>query len=258
VTRLIRAELLKLRTTPGPWIVLGVTLLFTALGIVTAFVVNVGPQNHTEFLAPSTQIRLRRLVGSGFSAGGVWMAAIIGVLCVTTEYRHKVMTTTLLVTPQRVRLLVGKLIAAAIWGLILGIASLVLVAALGLPLFSSQGGNLSDLFHQVPPVVPGLLAAFALLALFGVGFGVLVKNQIGAVLAVLGISFIVEPIIDGVWPWIGKWAPSAAAQAVAGGLTTRNDQSQLLSWWLGAIILIAWSLAPAVIGYFTTFRRDVT
>jgi ABC-2 type transport system permease protein len=256
--RLTRSELLKLRTTWGPWIVLIVTILFTALGIVTAFLIQVGPQNHVEFLAPKTPLRLRRLVGSGFAGGGVWMAAIIGVLCVTTEYRHKVMTTTLLVTPRRVRLLSAKLAASAILGVLLGIASLLLVGALGLPLFASQGGSMSALFDQAPPVVPGLSAAFALLGLFGVGFGVLVKNQIGAVLAVLGISFIVEPIIDGIVPWIGKWLPSAAAQAVAGGLAPRDQAANLLSWWLGAVILVAWSLAPAVIGYFVTFRRDVT
>jgi len=37
VIRVIRAELLKLRTTPGPWVVVGVTVLLTALGIITAF-----------------------------------------------------------------------------------------------------------------------------------------------------------------------------------------------------------------------------
>jgi hypothetical protein len=258
VTRLVRAELLKLRTTPGPWIVLGVTLLFTCLGVVAAFLVTGnGPNASTRFVAPHTVHRLRLLLGAGFAVGGVWMAAVVGVLSVTTEYRHKVMTTTLLVTPQRARLLVGKGIVSVIWGVLLGLASLVVVAAFGIPLLAAEGGSLSALLRQVGPVVPGLLGAFALLALFGVGFGVLVKNQVGAILSVLVLSIILEPILDGLLPSVGRWLPSAASQAVAGGLAARNDLS-LLSWWLGALVLIAWGVVPAVIGYFVSFRRDVT
>jgi hypothetical protein len=32
----------------------------------------------------------------------------------------------------------------------------------------------------------------------------------------------------------------------------------LLSWWLAAIVLAAWGLVPIALGYFTTFKRDVT
>ena len=35
----IRSELFKLRTSPGPWVAGGATLLFTALGIVVVFLV---------------------------------------------------------------------------------------------------------------------------------------------------------------------------------------------------------------------------
>ena len=213
MTRLVRSELLKLRTTPGPWVVLAVTLVFTALGIVLAFLVGgSGPQAHVQFLAPHTVLRLRRLVGAGFTGGGVWMAAIIGVLCITGEYRHKVITTSLLTAPRRPNLLTAKSVASVLWGVALGLASLVLVAAMGIPLLLSQGGSASALLHQVGPVVPGLLGAFALLALFGVGFGALLKNQVAAVLTVLAIAFIIEPIFDGALPSVGRWLPSAASR----------------------------------------------
>jgi hypothetical protein len=32
----------------------------------------------------------------------------------------------------------------------------------------------------------------------------------------------------------------------------------LLSWWLATIVLAGWGLVPIVVGYFTTFRQDVT
>jgi len=267
VTRLVRAELFKLRTTPGPWVVLAATLGFTALGIVAAFLVSKGVvitrggavRRHLEFVAPTTVNRLRRLIGAGFEGGGVWMAAVIGVLGITGEYRHKVMTTTLLAQPVRWRVLVAKSIASVIWGLGLGIASLVIVAAMGVPLFVSQGGALSALSHQVGAVVPGLLGAFALMALLGVGFGSLLQNQVASVLVVLGVALILEPIFDGLVPAAGRWLPSAAAAAVAGGsLATGTAHAQLLAWWLAVIVLVAWGLVPTVLGFFATFSRDVT
>jgi ABC-type transport system involved in multi-copper enzyme maturation permease subunit len=262
VIRLIRSELLKLRTTPGPWVVLAVTLAFTAIGVTLTFLVaHQQPgqqQTHLQFVAPDTITRLRRLVGAAFVFNGEWMAAIIGVLCITGEYRHKVLTTTLLASPKRPNLLVAKGATVAVWGIILGLGSLVMVAAYGLPLLASQGGSISNLLHQVGYVLPGLFGAFVLLALFGLGFGTLLKNQVAAVLAVLAIAFVVEPIIDGLWPWIGRWLPSAATDAVAGHIVGRDSSLNLLSWWLATLVLLGWALAPTVIGYFVTLRRDVT
>jgi ABC-2 type transport system permease protein len=210
------------------------------------------------FVAPTSVYRLRRLVGAGFAVGGVWMSAIVGVLCVTGEYRHKIMTTSLLVEPRRWRLLAAKAIAALIWGLGLAVASLLLVGAMGIPLLKTEGGSVSALFNQAGAVLPGFFAAFALLALFGAGLGTLIKNQIAAVVIILAITFIVEPVFDGLLPQVGRWLPFAASASVAGGLLPNGERAYLLSWWLAAIVLAAWGLVPIVLGYFTTFTRDVT
>ena len=257
----IRSELFKLRTSPGPWVVLGAALLFTVLGIIVVFLVNhpgIGGRHHVSFVAPTSVYRLRRLLGAGFAVGGVWMAAIVGVLCVTGEYRHKVMTTSLLVEPRRWRLLAAKAVASLIWGLGIVVASLLLVGAMGIPLLKTQGGSVSALFNQAGAVLPGFFAAFALLALFGAGLGTLMKNQIAAVVTILAITFIVEPVFDGIFPNVGRWLPFAASAAVAGGLTPAAERVYLLSWWLAAIVLAGWGLVPIVVGYFTTFKQDVT
>jgi len=260
--RVARAELLKLRTTPGPWVVLGVAVALTALGVLGAFVNGGGPHSGPTFRAPHSQLDLRNLIGSGYQAA-LLMAPILGVLCITAEYRHKVITTTLLDTPRREVVLVGKGVASVLWAILMCIASLALVAAMGLPWLSALHGSISALLHQVGPVVPGLFADFALLALFGLGIGILVKNQVAGVLLTIGGTFILEPLIYALFNHLLNvrlnWLPSLAAASVAGGLTPGNGGGRhLLSWWAGALVLLAWGLGPAVIGYFTTFRRDVT
>ena len=269
MSRLVRAELYKLRTTPGPWVCIGVTLLLTALGIITAFIV--GHHGAVHFAAPTTSQELRDLVGAGYEAGVV-MAPVLGVITITTEYRHKVLTATLLVNPRRPEVLTAKAIAAVVWGLFMCVASLVLVAAMGIPLLVVESGSVSALAHQVAPVVPGLLGAYALLAVYGLGIGTLVRNQIGGVILALGLTLVLEPIIVAIFSSLAhmdvNFLPARATQAVAGGLVPRGGAnggtgltlpgSFLLSWWLGAIALFVWGAGTAVIGYFTTFRRDVT
>jgi hypothetical protein len=264
--RVIRAELFKLRTTPGPWVVLIVTLVLTALGIITAFVITVGGKG--MFIAPFTTPQLRELVGAGYGAGTV-MAPIAGVLCITTEYRQKVLTTTLLVTPRREVVIFAKGVASAVWGLLLAIAGLALVAAMGIPLLVTQGGSVTALLRQVGPVVPGLLGAYVLFAIFGLGIGTLLRNQVAAVILTIVAVVILEPIIVALVHSLAhvdlNWLPSRSAAALAGGLTHSGGgggdnagAGPLLSWWLGGLALLGWGVGTAVIGYFTTFRRDVT
>lgn len=262
MTRIFRAEIFKLRTTPGPWVVLIVTLLFTALGIITSFLITQHGKVH--FTAPTSVPDLRSLLGAGYTAGVV-MAPVLGVLCVTSEYRHKVITTTLLVTPRREQVLTAKALAAIVWALFMCVAGLVLVAALGLPLLASEGGSITALLHQVGPVVPGLLAAYALLAAFGIGIGTLVRNQVAGVILTIGIVIVLEPIIvqlvHGVFHVDLNWLPSRSTAAVAELSRSTNNgagDGPLLSWWLGGLALLGWGVGTAVLGYFTTFRRDVT
>ncbi len=264
MTRLVRAEFYKLRTTPGPWVLVGICAVLTGLFLIGIFA---NPHRHTgvgpTFAAPAGVTNLREFLGIGLQVALV-LSPIAVVLCITGEYRHRVLTTTLLVTPRRPDVLVAKAVASMAWGLLLGVTSLVVVAAEGIPWFAATHGTFHALAHQIAPVVPGLLCDFALLALFGVGIGVLVKNQVAGVLLTIGGTLVVETIILALFRHLLhidlNWLPNPAAASLAGGIfgRTGGTNNVLLSWWAGALVLVAWGAIPAVIGYFTTFRRDVT
>lgn len=265
MSNLVRAELFKLRTTPGPWICIAVTVLLTGLGVTTAFIV--AEHGAAHFTAPTTTVGLRRLVGAGYEAGVV-MAPVLGVICITSEHRHRVLTATLLLHPKRAEVITAKVIASVLWGLLLSVASFVMVAAMGIPLLVAEGGSVSAMLHQVGPVVPGIFAAYALLAMYGMGIGTLVKNQIGGVILAIGITLVLEPIIIAIFSSLVhvdvNFLPSRATQAVAGGLIPGGgangaaSPAVLLSWWAGALALIGWGLGTAVLGYYLSFRRDVS
>ncbi|HEX3333618.1 MAG TPA: hypothetical protein VHS57_04710, partial [Acidimicrobiales bacterium] len=62
--------------------------------------------------------------------------------------------------------------------------------------------------------------------------------------------------------------PNAAGAALAGdiaggiggegGIGGRGLGFHLLTWWEGGLAMVAWGIVPLVLGYFTTFDKDVT
>ena len=49
------------------------------------------------------------------------LAPIMGVLCITGEYRHKTITTTLVHTPVRARVLGAKILVTALWAVLIAL-----------------------------------------------------------------------------------------------------------------------------------------
>ena len=131
--------------------------------------------------------------GPGFR--GYLFALLLGTLIVTTEFRHKTVTTSFLVTPRRAAFVAGKLITAAVLGAVLAVILLVATVIGGGITLSAQGGSFSDMVHQIPAVAPGMILVFALFAILGVGVGSVLTNQVAAIIVCLGWFLIVEQII---------------------------------------------------------------
>jgi ABC-2 type transport system permease protein len=266
VINTVRSELLKMRTMPGVWVCFGLVFPLTVLLILAAFAIAGGQPGHT-YLYVHTVNQKRILLGAGWF-GITFLAPVLGVICMTSEYRHKTITSTLVLTPRRDRVLDAKIIVTAWWCALMAVLSLVVVAAVGLPWNAALGGVTSQVVDQLGAVVPGLIAATILLGLFGLGFGTLVKNQVAGILVTIGGTFILEPLLvalaRSIFHYDLNWLPSAAAEALAGTLArggiggNHDATSHLLTWWQGGLAMLAWGLVPLFFGYFTTLRRDVT
>jgi ABC-2 type transport system permease protein len=270
----VRAELLKMRTMPGAWVCFGLAFPLTVLLIWATFARAGGTPGHTYSFVATLNLK-RVLLGAGYF-GLTFLAPVAGVICITSEYRHKTITNTLLYTPVRSRVLGAKILVTAYWSIIMALLTMATVLAIGLPWNAGLGGTVSSVTDQVGAVFPGLFAATILLGLFGLGFGVLVKNQIAGILITIGGTFILEPIIvalaRGIFNYDLNWLPTRAAAALAGSVAANGIGlggggngnggdavfGHLLSWWQGGLVMLAWGLVPLVLGYFTTFRRDVT
>jgi ABC-type transport system involved in multi-copper enzyme maturation permease subunit len=268
VINAVRGELLKTRTMPGVWVCVGLAFPITVL-ILWANFARAGNFTGHTYSYVHTLNQERVLLGAGY-LGITFLAPIVGVICITSEYRQKTITNTLLFTPVRSRVLGAKIIVTAYWAVLMAVLTLVAALAVGLPWNAGLGGTISSVIDQAGAVIPGLLAAAVLLGLFGLGFGVLVKNQVAGILLTIGGTFILEGILvalfSGVFHYDLNWLPTRAAAALAGSVADSgfggggggHRAGPLLSWWKGGLAMLGWGLVPLTIGYFTTFRRDVT
>ena len=88
----------------------------------------------------------------------------------------------------------------------------------------------------------------------GVGFGAVVTNQTVAITIALIWSQVVEGLLVGFLPEVGRWLPGGAASALS-GIETPNGG--MLPMWAAAIVLAAYGLAFAAAGAAALARRDV-
>jgi ABC-2 type transport system permease protein len=261
VIALIRSEWLKLRTTAVPGVLAGIAVVINGLLILVYFVGHGdgGGSGQGTFGAadyPHTTQQLRNLLGSGFT--GYLFALLLGMLCITGEFRHKTVTTSFLVTPRRPQFVAVKLITSAILGALLAILMLAVTVIGGGITLSARGGSIADLINQVPAVAPGMILVFALFAILGVGIGAVLTNQVAALIVTLGWFLVVESILANLVHGAERWVPTGAAAAASNLTRGGGARFGLFNWWEGTLLMLAYGLVFAGVGAFILTRRDIT
>lgn len=209
---------------------------------------------------------LARSVYALTSPIGYVFALVIGSLAVTGEFRHKTITASLLVEPRRHVLLAAKLLAGIPMGLLYGIVGTLAVVAGSAPILALMGdGAFLTEGATIRAIVMSMLA-MALWTVMGVAFGSVLTNQIAAIVVLLAFTQFVEPIARialaafDATSSVAQYLPGAAADALIGSSffgAVGGESMGLLPQWGGALVMIAYIAVFALIGLFTTFRRDI-
>ena len=243
MTQLLAAELLKLRTTRTA---AGVALTVLAISAIAA-AGTIGSASVDEISSVDFQQDLP--LTAGFAA---LFALVLGTLVVTAEHRHGTVTPTFLVTPVRERVVVAKVIASALAGLLLAALALLLVYAIAVPWLSARGASLDLLAGESGRRIVGLLLAGAASGALGAGLGAAVRNQLVAIVAALAWLLVVEPLVGVLVSDAGPYLPGAVTDALL-----RADENDELGLWGAVALSLAYALALSVLGAALTARRDV-
>jgi ABC-type transport system involved in multi-copper enzyme maturation permease subunit len=239
----IRAELLKLRTTRTT-----IGLILAMIALILLFTLLTGLLTHPSGLA-GTEDQRQLLSVSSFA--GVF-SALAGVLLVTSEYRYGTIRPTILFNPVRSHVLAAKAVAGALAGLAFGILGEAIGWAIGYAILAGRGITVVLSSGDILLLTLGGLAGAALWGAIGAGLGAIIHNQIGAVITLLAWGLVVDDLLFGLAPSVGRLTPTRASDALMG---LRVDH--LVSPGTGAITLIAWAGALAVVGIALSARQDI-
>jgi ABC-2 type transport system permease protein len=241
MTALVSAEFLKLRTTRTAYGFLAAIVLLT-LGVVAANSANVSTRTKEDLL--------EALSGAGIAGA---LLLVLGIVATTGEHRHGTITSSLLASPDRRRLIGAKVLAYLVTGALLGVAAVIATLAVAVPWLSARDAplDLLDAGDYLGLLVKGV-AVSALSGAVGVGIGAIVRNQVAAVVGTLIYLFVVEPVI-------GVISSDVAAYTVGGSQSslTAAPVEDALAALPGGLLLAAWALVLAVAGAELEERRDV-
>ena len=233
MSRLLRAELIKLRTTRTFYALAGVAI---GLSLVITILV-------ASLEEPTQDSVLTDVFQNDASTLFIMILAIVGI---TGEWRHRTITSSLLAAPDRLRFLAAKTLAFAAAGALLSLSISIAVSIAGYAILGARDlptpplGDVIDLFARNAGVA-------ALLGAFGVGIGSLIRNQPTAIVALLIFTFVVDPLLASFAPGVDRYSPVGALPSAIQGIDPNDVGSPdvdflavapaiaVMALWIGAL-----------------------
>ncbi len=260
-----RSEIAKITSTRLWWVLALIMVGYVALcaGGMAAILGGLGSEANGPAI-PSAQ--LPSLVYSFATSVGYVFPVLFGALAVTSEFRFQSLTPTFLAVPRRGYVLTGKVVALLLAGAVFGVLALIASMGVGAGLLAAFGIDPLLTEPETWAFVGRSILAMALWSALGVGLGTLVPSQVAAIVIVLAFTQFVEPLLRvaaGFTDWsaqVAQFLPGSASDSLVGAsiYAAMTGGGAGLEWWQGGLVLAAYAAVATVIGFFTSWRRDVS
>ena len=201
----LRSELRKMATTR--------TNLGLLVGLVALILFGVIAGSFGSEADLSLAENQRELIGNGTFAAV--FAALIGVMAMTSEFRHGTICPTFVFTPARTRVVAAKVVASVSVGIGFGALGSSLALGAGAAMIRTRGFDVLIDSGDVRRLLMGTIVMSALWAAFGVGLGAVVRNQVLAIVGLFAWVFVVEILLFQYLPAGARYAPAAAGTRLA-------------------------------------------
>ncbi len=244
MTRLVGAELLKVRTTR---LLLWLGLLILGLEVLV-IALHVAQDSLSDLAKPGNQ---RDVVS--IAAVSALISLILGIVASAGEFANGTIGSTFLVAPVRERVALAKLAAAALAGGALALAACVFAWALAAILLKARSVPVHLGSGTSLRLVGGIVLAAAITGALGVGFGSLLRRQTAAIVVALVWLLVGEPLLG-----IANADRYGPGHVIASVVEAGNQSSQLLSFGAGLALALAYLAVTAVLGTLALNRADIT
>jgi ABC-2 type transport system permease protein len=250
--RILDAEWTKIRTVRS-----------TVWTLVSLFVVSAG-LTALVCLAAAGDLASGDAGGEPIGAFATWgllfgqiAALVLGILVATSEYSSGMIRTTLAAAPRRWSVLAAK--ATVLTGLLLVLGTVTTVASFlaGNFFLDREGIGFSIGDSDVLRTLIGGGLYLAVLGVFGLALGLLMRHTAGAVTVGIALIFIVGNLV-GLVPgatgeWLTKLMPGNAGSAIA---TIENFNPDLLAPWTGFAVFAGETALLLLIAGWLFQKRD--
>jgi ABC-2 type transport system permease protein len=184
-------------------------------------------------------------------------AIVLGTLTVTSEYGTGMIRATLAATPKRGAVLAAK--AAVLTATLFTVGTVTAFAGYfaGNWFLENEGVGIALSDENVLRSMFGSGVYMAVLGLFAVAVGLLVRHTAAALSIVLAVVFVVGNMVfllPGAWgEWTAKLMPGNAGSGIATPVSFNPD---LLDPWVGFAVFTGEVAALLLVGYLAFRRRD--
>ncbi|MFC4049653.1 ABC transporter permease [Actinomadura syzygii] len=256
-TRLMAAEWTKIRTVRSTlWSLILLVVLsigFTALfvGLTAGTWKDMDAGDRAQVAADPVSF----ILGSGFFLSQLTVC-VLGVLVIASEYSTGMIRASLLAVPRRLPMLWAKALVFAIIVLVIGIAVsfasyFIGVAIMGDKVHVSLGDD-----GVLRAVVGGGLY-LAMLGLFALAVGAIVRHPAGGITGVIGFVLVLAPLTallpGSIGDHVHAYLPSEAGVLIA---KAHQGDSDLLTPWQGYGVFALWTAALLAAAAYLLKRRD--
>ena len=255
--RLLVSEWTKLRSVRSTVAALGilVVLTFGFTALLTWLTVSqwnkTDPSQQQQVIADPVSV----ILGAGFQFSQLTVC-VLGVLVITSEYSTGLIRASLLAVPHRVSMLTAKAV-------VFGVLVFVVGELVAFPTFFLGAAIL----HAKAPVTlgdPGVLRAvigsgmyLAVLGLFALAIGTMVRHTAAGITGVIGFVLVLAPLAQLLPGSFGKhlhaYLPSEAGHLI--GQAHRAPQD-LLTPWQGFGVFCLWTVVLLGVAAYLLNRRD--
>lgn len=178
-------------------------------------------------------------------------AALVGMLLVTREFGSGAICRSVLLGGSRARLLTAKLLAGAASGAVFAIGTGV-VAAVSPWVFLAGRDQRPDWSMTTTWTLLGVMLVVLAGALWGILLGMVIRQQVVAVVVLLLSTWLVSGGLLRLAPDVGKFTIDEAMAAVY-----RSGDAGVLSIPWALVVIAAWIVAAGVAARGLFLRRDL-
>ena len=251
----MNAEWIKFRSVFANWVLVAIGVAFPI--VVVVLVGSLGDIGIDSFGGVGAGRDLTELV-TGTSIVTVFLLGSAATISLTAEFAHDTIRTTYAATPNRFRVLLAKLSVNSIIIAVTTAVAVTLAWLAGAIILSGRDRSVS--FTEVPEIRSAMLGVVVLAVIvgwFGVGVGLVIRNQPAALVTVVLWPLLIEGLLALALTLSGaedatKWLPYGASINALQVFPPEDSLGRP-----GAFIYFGGvSLAIVAFGWFLDNRRD--